>query len=410
VVGVLSATPTRATRHLRWVLLALALLVTAAHLWLTQVVGQAMLIPSKEPTIQKMKAAFVTEMRLSRPPVARAAAPAPAAAAKKLRPKRRPPQVADAASAASQPEEVPKQAEAPASAPEQLAAAEPAPGPAPGASSPEAFLPGTVPPPPAASKPLAGAAPAGTAASAPQANPQAPTFIWPKATRVSYKMQGHFRGPIYGQASVEWLREGMRYQVFVEASVGPSFAPLGSWRLSSEGDIRPEGLYPRRYENFNRLLTRSSPVQGLQFDDDQVTLANGNKLPRTPDMQDPASQFIQLAYLFMLNPNLLMPGNSVYMPMVWLKKSEVIAYDVLNEEVLHTPLGDIPTYHVRPRRMEGDSNNMSAEIWFAPGLQYLPVRILTRANDKTYMDMQMDQAPQQAPGEPPAGPVKAPSR
>ncbi len=406
MVGPLS-TPNRSAQ-LRWVLLALALLVTAAHLWLTQVVGQAMLTPAKEPTIHKMKAAHVTEMRLSRPPVARAAATAPQAPAKKARPKQRPPRVADAASAASQPEDQPKQAEGAASAPELAAAATPS-APAPGASAPEAFSP-AAPQPPPATKRLADTTPAGTAASAPKVDPQAPTFIWPKATRVSYKMQGFFRGPIYGQASVEWLREGLRYQVFVEASVGPSFAPLGAWRLSSEGDIRPEGLYPRRYENFNRLLTKSSPVQGLLLDDDQVTLSNGAKLPRTPDMQDPASQFIQLAYRFMLNPKLLMPGNTVYMPMVWLKKSEVIAYDVLNEEVLHTPLGDVPTYHVRPRRMDGDNNDMSAEIWFAPGLQYLPVRILTRANAKTYMDMQMDQAPQQAPGEPPVGPVKAQTR
>jgi hypothetical protein len=220
---------------------------------------------------------------------------------------------------------------------------------------------------------------------------------------VTYKLQGYVRGPIYGQSSVEWLREDNRYQVFVDASLGPSFAPLGSWRLSSEGEIRPEGLYPRRYENFNRLLTRSAPVQSLQFDDDTVTLAMGNKVPRTADMQDPASQFVQLAYRFIQNPALLTPGNTVTMTMVLLKKVETLAYDVLNEEILHTPLGDLQTIHVRPRRAEGDNNNMTAEIWFAPELQYLPVRILMRADIKTFLDMQMDRAPQQIPGDPPPG-------
>jgi hypothetical protein len=384
----------RQAGRLHWTLLGLALVVTLLHLWLTHVVVQSLSEPGQEPGIKKMEAIYATEMRLSAPPVARAATvptPAPQAGAKR-KAVRKPPKVAEAASAASQPDEPPKLADAAASAVAE------APAPIAAASAPEAVAAASAPPPPAPAP--SQAAPGGTAKATASNDTKAPTFIWPKATRVSYKMEGNFRGPIYGQASVEWLREGSTYQVFVEASVGPSFAPLGSWRLSSQGEIRPEGLYPRRYENMNRMLTRSSPVLGLQFDDDEVTLSNGGKIPRKPGMQDPASQFIQLAYSFMLNPLLLMPGNTVYLPMVWLKKSEVIAYDVLNEEVLRTPLGDIPTYHVRPRRAEGDSNNMSAEIWFAPSLQYLPVRILTRANEQTFMDMQMDKAPQQVSGEP----------
>ncbi|MEY4765422.1 MAG: hypothetical protein RI907_2095, partial [Pseudomonadota bacterium] len=274
---------------------------------------------------------------------------------------------------------------------------------------PEAYLAGQKPPPSGmvVSKPLGSLMPGTLIKPGAEVDPKAPTFVWPKAVRVSYKMQGHFRGPIYGQSSVEWLREENRYQVFVEASVGPSFAPLGSWQLSSEGEIRPEGLYPRHYENLNRLLTRSSPVQTITLDEQEVTLANGNKVPRQPDMQDPASQFIHLAYRFMMNPALLTPGNSVIMNMVWLKKAEAIAYDVIGEETLMTPMGELPTVHVRPRRLEGDANNMSAEIWFAPSLQYLPVRILTRANEKTYMDMQMSRPPQQA-AEPPTNGGTAP--
>ncbi len=399
-------------RAMQWALAGLVLAVTALHMLVTSVVGRAMGDPETAPKIKKIQAAYVTEMRLTRPPVARAAT-APAAPANrkpaKPRPPRKPRVVAEAASAASAPQEaasapvVAEAASAAASAP--LDSVEAAASPVQGASAPEALVPGVVPTPHSTmGQHLATVKPSGTAASTPRnADPSAPTFVWPKATRVTYKLQGYFRGPIYGQSSVEWLREDNRYQVFVEASVGPSFAPLGSWRLSSEGEIRAEGLYPHRYENFNRLLTRSAPVQGLQFDDDTVTLAMGNKVPRTPDMQDPASQFVQLAYRFIQNPALLTPGNTVTMTMVLLKKVETLAYDVLNEEVLHTPLGDLQTFHVRPRRAEGDNNNMSAEIWFAPELQYLPVRILMRADAKTFLDMQMDRAPQQIQGDPPPG-------
>jgi hypothetical protein len=402
----------QAGRAMQWALAALVLAVTAMHMLVTSVVGRAMGDPETAPKIKKIQAAYVTEMRLTRPPVARAAAASAGPAARKPtkpRPPRKPRVLAEAASAASAPEEVAsapvvaQAASAAASAPAETVEA--AASPDQGASAPEAMVPGILPTPHATiNQHLATVKPPGTAASTPgNADPSAPTFVWPKATRVTYKLQGYFRGPIYGQSSVEWLREDKRYQVFIDASVGPSFAPLGSWRLSSEGEIRPEGLYPRRYENFNRLLTRSAPVQGLQFDDDTVTLAMGGKVPRTPDMQDPASQFVQLAYRFIQNPALLTPGNTVTMTMVLLKKVETLAYDVLNEEILHTPLGDLSTFHVRPRRAEGDSNNMSAEIWFAPELQYLPVRILMRADAKTFLDMQMDRAPQQIQGDPPPG-------
>ena len=38
-------------------------------------------------------------------------------------------------------------------------------------------------------------------ASAP--SKEGPVFVWPKPTRVSYKLEGNYRGPIYGQATVE---------------------------------------------------------------------------------------------------------------------------------------------------------------------------------------------------------------
>jgi hypothetical protein len=35
-------------------------------------------------------------------------------------------------------------------------------------------------------------------------------------------------------------------------------------------------------------------------------------------------------------------------------------------------------------------------MWFAPGLQYLPVRILVQQDADTFIDLQLQRAPQQA--------------
>jgi hypothetical protein len=324
----------------------------------------------------------VSEVRLSKPPAPPApakVAPPPARPSPKKRSKPRP------VEAASAPEEV---ASAPQEQDHLTVVAEAASEPEAGASTP------TVPPAEAASTP-----------AAPAAEPGGPPFIWPKATRVTYAMEGNYRGPIYGQASVEWVRQEMRYQVRIEASVGPSFAPLGSWKLISEGDIKPEGLSPNRYQNTDRLLFKSRAPRTIEFESEEVVLPSGTRVARLPGMQDPASQFIQLAYRFIMNPSLLQVGNTIEMPLVWLKRTETLAYDVINEETLKTPMGEMETFHVKPRNLKAESGNtISAEIWFAPGLQYLPIRILTRLDDQTFMDMRMDRAPQQTPGDIPPGP------
>lgn len=373
----------------------LAALVVMAHILLTGAVLQEMqgLKPS-DASIKRMEATYVSEIRLSQPPAAppapamvKATAPAAAqaAVAKKAKPK-----VPKVAKAASQPDEAASKPEAVADAASAASAAD-----APKAADVAQ----------AASAPASAAAPgsAMAAASLPSVGASGANsgraFVWPVATKVSYKLEGYFRGPISGQASVEWVRQDSRYQVHIDASVGPSFAPLGSWRLTSEGEIQPQGLHPRLYENVNRLLVKTSAPRLIKLDEDEVTHPDGKHYTRPVSVQDPASFMIQLAYQFTLNPDLLKPGNSFDMSVVTLRKLEQLTFEVVGEDTVRTPIGNVPVVHVRPRKTVIDGGALPADVWFAPGLQYLPVRIYIKMNDEIFMDMQMDRAPQQAPGE-----------
>jgi hypothetical protein len=359
--------------------------VLLMHGFVTYEVAQEMqdVAPDKR-SIKRMQATYVSEVKLSTPPVAAAVVnpvappPAPAPAAKPAKKPRKPAKRAsEPQDKASEPEVI-KQAEQAASqaASAVVEAKQPA-QPASTASTPEA------------------SAVAQAAASAPAK--QGPIFVWPRATRVNYKLEGNYRGPFYGTASVEWVRQDSHYQVSLTAGV-----PIwGSMTMTSDGEIQPQGLSPKRYESLNRLLFKTSKPNIMVFEENEVVLANGERVKRLPDMQDPVSQLIQLAYKFITNPGLLKPGNTIEMPMVWTKRFEMIAFDVIDEEVLKTSLGDIPTFHVKPRRMVQDKDNLSGEIWFAPSLQYLPIRIFTRWPDNVYLDMTMDGAPQQTPGDAP---------
>ncbi|TDP84694.1 uncharacterized protein DUF3108 [Aquabacterium commune] len=385
----------------------LAAAVVLAHVLLTGAVLQEMQgLKPADASIKRMDATYVSEVRLTEPPAAppapamvQAAAPQAAAAApKKAKPKpTKPPKVAKAA---SQPDEA-------ASKPEVLAdaasATQPSPEPAASAAATSALAASA-----SANAPASTANSAVAAASVPSMGASGPNsgraFVWPQATKVSYKLEGYFRGPVSGQASVEWVRQDSRYQVHIDASIGPSFAPLGSWRLTSEGEIQPQGLHPKLYENTNRLLIKTSAPRLIKLEEDEVTHPDGKRYPRPPEVQDPASFMIQLAYQFTLRPDLLKPGSSFALNVVTLRKLEQLTFDVVGNDVVRTPIGDVPTVHVRPRKTVTDGGALPADVWFAPGLQYLPVRIYIKMSDDVYMDMQMNRAPQQAPGEgaPPA--------
>ena len=228
------------------------------------------------------------------------------------------------------------------------------------------------------------------AASAPQA------FEWPPSTRLDYRLVGHFRGPVTGQARVEWRRSGTRYQVNLELTVGPSFSPLASRRIASDGEITAQGLRPRHYDEETRAVLRDTRRLSIALDADTVRLPSGRELPRPEGVQDSASQFVQLTWLFTTQPQLLQPGQVIAFPLALPRQMDVWTYDVLATEPVDTPAGPVDAVHVKPRREARAGGDLTAEVWFAPSLQYLPVRLLIRQDAETYMELSLERLPQQA--------------
>jgi hypothetical protein len=171
---------------------------------------------------------------------------------------------------------------------------------------------------------------------------------------------------------------------------------LISRRVSSEGEITATGLYPLRYDEETRaLMSKPRRVQVL-LATDSVRLATGSELPRPAGVQDSASQFVHLTWLFSTQPDKLQPGQSIAMPLALPRRMDVWTYDVLAQETLQTPIGPVPTVHVKPRREARPGTDLVAEVWFAPSLQFLPVRILIRQDDETFVDLMIERLPQQA--------------
>ncbi len=237
---------------------------------------------------------------------------------------------------------------------------------------------------------VAAAAPVVPAPTAPSA-PAAVAFDWPPSTRMNYKLQGNYRGPVEGTAQVEWLRQGSRYQVHLSTAIGPVL----SRHITSEGELTAQGLAPRRFDGEQKVLFRSPRRWQLRFGPELVQLSDGKQVPTQPGVQDEASQFVQLTWLFTTQPGRLRVGSAVEMPLAISKSLQRWIYDVQGEQVLRFPFGEVPTFHLKPRRA-ATGGDLAAEIWIAPSLQYLPVRIRITDTSNNWIDLTLETPPLQA--------------
>ena len=260
----------------------------------------------------------------------------------------------------------------------------------PAASAPQAIEPAvaevaSAPEPPAPE--VVAAVPPDTPAS-----DAAPPFEWPVSTRMRYELTGNFRGEVHGDAQVEWVRAGSRYQVHLDVSVGL----LASRRMSSEGEITAEGLAPRRYDQETRVAFNDAQRSSVRFEGDQVWLTNGQVIQRWVGVQDTVSQFVQLAWMFDSQPGRLRVGEVVELPLAMPRRVSVWVYDVVEEETLYTPFGEVQAFHLKPRREPRAGGDMVVDIWIAPQLRHLPVRFRIRPDPEAYFDLMLDSRPELA--------------
>ena len=178
--------------------------------------------------------------------------------------------------------------------------------------------------------------------------------------------------------------------------VGLPIAPLITRRMSSEGDITADGLAPQRYDEDTKMMFRDRRRLTMRFEPGAVVMANGQRQETLPGVQDTASQFVQLSYLFSVKPELLAVGGAVEVPLALARKVDRWTYDVTAQEPLSTPFGAVDTFHLKPRRAAPTGNELTAEIWIAPSLQYLPARIRIRQDADTYIDLLIERKPQLA--------------
>lgn len=176
-----------------------------------------------------------------------------------------------------------------------------------------------------------------------------------------------------GSAWLDWQPEAGSYTLSLLRE--RSGRPAEGWRSSGRLDAGGGGLSPERFVTFRR----GSPRQSVNFRHEEGLLsysASAETLALPPGVQDRLSAWLQIAALAAAVPQGLQPGLQLQLPIAGLRGAVPLWRFVVRQRedvVLADGLDAQPAW-----RLDGSPAGLAAlrlELWLAPALSHLPVRI-----------------------------------
>ncbi len=208
----------------------------------------------------------------------------------------------------------------------------------------------------------------------------------PTSTRLAYDIRGKAKGLGYSaDAQLQWQIEGSRYSAEMEIS---AFL-LGNRVQSSRGSIGPQGLVPQRFGD-----SRRGSEKAAHFDHARQLIRFSNNAPDAalqPGAQDRLSVFLQLGAMLQARPQAYLEGAQIALQVAGTGDAELWRFEVGPLQTLNLPAGPLAARRLlREPRRDYDS---TVEVWLAPSLQHLPVRIRVTEHDGAFADQLLRQLP-----------------
>ncbi|MGS5085069.1 DUF3108 domain-containing protein [Hydrogenophaga sp. A37] len=253
--------------------------------------------------------------------------------------------------------------------------------------------PEPLPEPPAAPQPPVSDLPAGAQAAAGTvrgagvgvSDASLPPAVAPPSAQLKYDVRGLAKGFNYTAAGrLDWSNNGSTY----EATMSVKALFLGSRGQTSVGALNDKGLSPDRFTD------RSRSERAAHFERANAKVRYSNNAPDAvllPGMQDRLSVNFQLAGLFNARPDAYAEGQTLRVPVSTIDMAEVWLFLVGPQTTETLPAGDVVARKLtRSPRREFDR---TVEIWLAPSLAHLPVRLRITEQNGDFVDMKLDELP-----------------
>jgi len=185
--------------------------------------------------------------------------------------------------------------------------------------------------------------------------------------RLHYQVVAEVRGQTRSAAGeLVWRHDGESYEATFE--IGAPALPARTQR--STGRITAQGLAPLRFSD------RGRTEQATHFLRDKGTVvfsSNRPDAPLLPGAQDRLSVLLQLAAMVAGQPAKFPPAATIAIQTADTRDAEPWLFTVGQVEELHLPGGTVQGLKLtRNPRREFDHK---IELWLAPGMDYVPVRL-----------------------------------
>ncbi len=210
---------------------------------------------------------------------------------------------------------------------------------------------------------------------------QAADLVLPAPLRLNYAVEGQARGLGYNaSATLDWRQDGERYEARMEIS---AFL-LGSRSQTSSGRLGADGLRPERFVDRARRerVTVFDQGAGRVFQQD-----SGATIALTAGAQDKLSVFVQLAARLAALPRPPAVGEALVLPVAASAAIESWRFRFEGAEEQKLPAGDFPSWKFsRAPLQAGDA---ALELWVAPSLAFLPVRLRLSQDNGDSVDQRL---------------------
>jgi hypothetical protein len=213
-----------------------------------------------------------------------------------------------------------------------------------------------------------------------------PPATLPPSAQLTYQVKGFSKGFNYvASGRLDWSHDGTTYQ----ASMSVKALFLGSRGQTSVGRVSATGLAPVRFTD------RSRSERAAHFERSTGKIRYSNNAPDAvllPGAQDRLSVNFQLSALLNARPDAYAEGQTLHLPVSSHDVAELWLFQVGPMGTERLPAGDIVARQLtRSPRKEFDRK---VELWLAPSVAHLPVRMRITERSGDFVDMQLEELPQ----------------
>lgn len=206
------------------------------------------------------------------------------------------------------------------------------------------------------------------------------TYKAPASVRMTYDVEGVISSAYTGTAELVWSHDGKAYQS--QLLIRKFGLTLQAW--TSQGTLTERGLEPDKFTS--KRLGQSEINARFQRSAGRIFFSEGTPdAPLQAGAQDQLSVFMQLASLLAGNSAQGAAGKSISLQAIGDRYAEQWTFKAGAPEMVKLANG--PVSAIKFTQEPSAERKQRLELWYAPNLQFLPVRIRITESNGDYLDL-----------------------